>query len=495
VVKLVDTPDSKSGSFTGVAVRVRPLVPLKSTQLRSFPRYLHFSPVFHCLTTLEFAKLYLTDIHQIVRLMKHYSIRKALIISAGVCALLAPNLAFTAIEGVRLIGLAMHQDTGRNIYIGALHYNELIPVPDDIVTADGPRSMEYRVVARRTSIRSLMGSVLLQGELATGGAPSQNVSDFAEDIMAAVKGSLYAGDSLEIRLNKENGVEAILDGQSLASSSDREVSNYFLMGWVAERGPSTAFRSSILATELNSTIQPIYDAHTVSDERIAAIEAWSENDNVAATQTNTSSPVAVAVTTKAAASTVPTVASAAAPSSVPTTASTDLASAPSEMQQAAADTASVAPQEPPTLQESASEPILLASAAPTQEMLQPAMTDTDTSEIINAMEYSQRLAVFNTSVLRSVYAEIRYPRAAVRRNIQGTLELDLSVDKDGKLLDVSIAVSSGHSSLDKSAVKAANKAFSNKPVQEIDQVARSEYSEEGGETLIIPIPVSFILTE
>jgi TonB family protein len=71
----------------------------------------------------------------------------------------------------------------------------------------------------------------------------------------------------------------------------------------------------------------------------------------------------------------------------------------------------------------------------------------------------------------------------------------LSVDKDGNLLEVSIAVSSGHTSLDNSAVKAANKAFSKKPVQEIDQVARSEYSEEDGETLIIPIPVSFILTE
>ena len=30
VVKLVDTPDSKSGSFTGVAVQVRPLVPNSS---------------------------------------------------------------------------------------------------------------------------------------------------------------------------------------------------------------------------------------------------------------------------------------------------------------------------------------------------------------------------------------------------------------------------------------------------------------------------------
>ena len=32
MVKLVDTPDSKSGSFTGVAVQVRPLVPLYRTR-------------------------------------------------------------------------------------------------------------------------------------------------------------------------------------------------------------------------------------------------------------------------------------------------------------------------------------------------------------------------------------------------------------------------------------------------------------------------------
>jgi TonB family protein len=428
--------------------------------------------------------------------MKDYSIRKALIISASVCALLAPNMAFSAVEGARLVGLAMHQDTGRNIYIAALHYNELIPMPEDIVAADGPKSMEYRVVARRTSIRSLMGSVLLQGELATGGAPPTSVSDFAEDLMAAVKGSLYAGDSLEIRLTKDNSVVAILDGQKLASSSDRQVSNYFLMGWIGERGPSTAFRSSIMATDLNAEIQPIYEAHTVSDERIAAIEAWTEEENVAATQINTSSPVAVAVTTKAPSSTVPTVASAsvsvAAPVSTPEPLSTELVSSYSELQEAATDPAEATP---PAAQPGTAEPILLASAAPTKEMIQPAMEDTNASEIIDAMEYSQRLAVFNTNILRSVYAEIRYPRAAVRRNIQGALELDLSVDKDGKLLEVSVAVSSGHSSLDKSAIKAAKKAFENKLVQEIDQVALSEYSEEDGEKLIIPIPVSFVLTE
>lgn len=429
--------------------------------------------------------------------MKDNSIRKALIISAGVCALLASNLALSAIEGARLVGLAMHQDTGRNIYIGALHYNELIPVPEDIVAADGPKAMEYRVVARRTSIRSLMGSVLLQGELATGAAPSEAVSEFAEDIMAAVKGSLYAGDSLEIRLNKDSSVVAILDGQQLASTTDRTVSDYFLMGWIGERGPSTAFRSSILATELNPTMLPVYEAHTVSDERIAAIEAWSEGEDEATTSTNSSSPVAVAVavTATAAVTTAPAAASAAAPSSTQNAVSPEVASSSTEAQEAVTDTAKATPQEPAAAQTSTAEPVLLASAAPTREMMQPVMEDPKASEVINAMEYSQRLAVFNTTVLRSVYAEIRYPRAAVRRNIQGTLELDLSVDKDGQLLDVSIAVSSGHPMLDKSALKAANKAFSDKPVQEIDQVARSEYSEEYGDQLLIPIPVSFILTE
>ena len=428
--------------------------------------------------------------------MKDNSIRKALIISAGVCALLATNLAFSAIEGVRLVGLAMHQDTGRNIYIGALHYDELIPVPEDVVAADGPKAMEYRVVARRTSIRSLMGSVLLQGELATGTAPSKTISEFVEDIMAAVKGSLYAGDSLEIRLNKDNTVVAILDGQKLASTTDRQVSNYFLMGWIGERGPSTAFRSSILAPELNPTMLPVYEAHTVSSERIAAIEAWSEKEDAVAINISTPVAVAVAVTSEAADSTVPTIASAAAPLSAENAVSTDLASSSTELQEALTDTTIVTAQEPSEVQTALTlEPVLLASAAPTQEMIQPVMEDAKASEIIDAMEYSQRLAVFNTSVLRSVYAEIRYPRAAVRRNIQGTLELDLSVGKEGELLDVSIAVSSGHPMLDKSAVKAANKAFSEKPVQEIDQVARSEYSEEDGDKLIIPIPVSFILTE
>jgi protein TonB len=427
--------------------------------------------------------------------MHDYSIRKALISGAGICALLAPTLAFSAMEGVRLVGLAMHQDTGRNIYIGALHYDELLPMPEDIVAADGPKTMEYRVVARRTSVRSLMGRVLLQGELATGNAPSKTASEFVEGIMEAVKGSLYAGDSLEIRLNKDSSVVAILDGQQVASTADRQVSNYFLMGWIAERGPSTVFRSSILAGEINSALLPIYEARTVSSQRVAAVAAWTEKDTASPVPIKSSSPIAVAISKIAPGNTVPTVASATAPSRTHKAASPDLASSITELKEAVEGRATAARHEATAAQTSISEPVLIASAAPTREMIQPAMEDAIAGDKISAMEYSRRLAVFNTNVLRSVYTHIRYPRAAVRRNIQGSLELDLNVDKNGQLLNVSIAVSSGHDMLDKSALVAANKAFSDELLLEIDQVARSEYSEKGGEKLIIPIPVSFILTE
>jgi len=399
--------------------------------------------------------------------MRKQTAQWLLTLSTGLTCLLAANSAFSAIAEARLVGLAMHRETGRNIYIGALHYDELVPRPDNLVDAAGPKAMEYRVVARRTSIRSLMGNVLLQGELATGNPPGASTIDFAGEIMAAVQGSLYAGDSLEIRLNRDNSTVASLDGLELARTDKREVSDYFLMGWVGEGGPSTAFRSSILSTEIDSSLMSIYSAHTVPDERIAAINSWAAPTQAEVPATVTASIAAVATTAV-------------------------------EPTMEAATPEQLAVSTPETETQVSAEPVLLASLSPTREMMLPELEEKTTTETvideIDAMEYSQRLASFNTLVLRNVYSHIRYPRAAVRRNIQGTLELDLLVDNEGGVLDISVARSSGHAMLDKSAVKAARDAFAATPLKDIDPVAVAEYSDDG-KRLTVPIPISFILTE
>ena len=336
-----------------------------------------------------------------------------------------------------------------------------------------------------------MGNILLQGELATGSPPNANIIKFAGEIMAAVQGSLYAGDSLEIRLDKNNSTTAALSGIELARTNKREVSDYFLKGWVNEGGPSTAFRSSILSSDIDSSLMSIYSAHAISNERLAVINSWAEPIETE-TPDAEAAPAASAVAAVAAVAAVPAAAEV-------STASGQLAITTPALSSAIDESLAIPEANPmATEQAAAAEPVLLASLSPTQEMILPEPDDKTAAvavvEAIDAMEYSQRLATFNTRILRSVYSHIRYPRAAVRRNIQGTLELDLVVSNEGSVLDITVARSSGHSMLDKSAVKAARQAFEDTPLSEIDQVAVAEYSEDGDQ-LIIPIPISFILTE
>ena len=65
---------------------------------------------------------------------------------------------------------------------------------------------------------------------------------------------------------------------------------------------------------------------------------------------------------------------------------------------------------------------------------------------IGAIEYSVPLYEINPPPV--------YPRAARRRNIEGTVMLDVRVTESGRVAEIKIARSSGHAVLDRSAVKA-----------------------------------------
>ena len=132
--------------------------------------------------------------------------------------------------------------------------------------------------------------------------------------------------------------------------------------------------------------------------------------------------------------------------------------------------------------------VALASPAPVLETEVP-----DPIAALDAVTYSKRLSEFNNMLLRKVYGNIRYPRSAVRRSIQGKLEIDITLNTDGEVLSVDVARSSGHGMLDDAAIRAASNAM-DEPLAEIDPVAIAEYA-EGEDRIVIPVPVAFILTE
>jgi len=387
--------------------------------------------------------------------------------------------------GFQLAGLALHQETGRNIYLGGIYFAEGLTSPYDYTSDSEPRIMEYRVVARRTSIRSMLGGMLLQSEVATGQPPNPATAAFANDIISAVDGSLYAGDTLQIVLNAEGGTIAYLNGHEMARGKDPAVALYLMMGWVGEPGPTTAFRDSILADDIDPALLSTLQATTYSAERDAQIAAWTAptvQEPVTAVESIDEPAAQQQATAAAAAGTAltspPTL------EQIETKAQTVLQlPAPEETEVVVAD---------PGLSGNPGASIQVASLLPTT----PAMADTGNE--VDSMDitlYSQRLSAFHTQLVSKVYGQIRYPRRAVRRELQGRLELDLTLKENGELVQVAVVQSSGHSILDQAAVAAAEKAFKDGAMDYVDPVAIAEFSNMDSGNLVIPVPVMFMLTQ
>ena len=409
--------------------------------------------------------------------------------------------AAAAIPDMRLSGLALHLETGRDIYLGGIYFDQHVPKPDDLVKASGPKLMEYRVVARRTSIRSLLGGILLQSELASGQRPDDNVSSFAKDILSRVKGSLYAGDSFQIMLNENDETIAYLNGHELTRVDDGAVSDYILMGWVGAKGPSTAFRNSILADEIAPAMWSTFEANSFSAKRGGEVAAWlgapDQREAASAAAEELAPVLALSVEAVVAAT-------AEMPAETPAGENPELLAASTVTIETIASSAAepmLAQPEPrlgehDSIGDSAEAAIedgtRVASLTPVSGLFSPPQPEGIAA--LSVRDYSKRLGIFNTNLIKRVYGEIHYPARAVRRSIQGRLELDVTLAQDGTLVGVAVAQSSGYKILDRAAVKAATRALSAADPTNLDPVAVAEYGGSYGE-LIVPVPVQFLLTE
>jgi TonB family protein len=433
-------------------------------------------------------------------------------------ALIAGSISAATLDSKHdLIGLGLHEETGRKIYLGGIYLPRGTSRPQDLKQLSSPMLMEYRVVARRTSIRSLLGGMLLQSEVATGQVPSQATTLFADRVLSNVKTSLYAGDSLVIGATTKGETLAFLNGHRLARVKDGEVAHYLLMGWISENGPTAIFRRDLMAVEIDPSMLSVLAATHYPAKREAQVAAWFAPAK--AEPEPAAPPPATSVETIALATQ-----NLAPPQVEPVTASTQAAAGLDKqitVASSAGASAAAALLTPVFISESeggfvgistdgyASTPADEASVEPASQASPEALEEIQTASLIpfdrepqeedetlalGVQEYSRRLSVFHGSLVSMVHREIRYPKRAVRRNLQGRLELDLTLQNTGELVAVIVSQSSGHKLLDKAAVKAAQKAFNSGALGSIDPVAIAEFGSDPS-SMVIPIPVSFQLAE
>ena len=410
----------------------------------------------------------------------------------GVLAVFLTLLAGTIPAGAvyssyYLTGLGLHEETGRKIYLGALYLPNEAERPTDLRTLTGKWIMEYRIVARRTSIRSLLGGMLLQSEIATGQSPSASTTELADTILTSVQSSLRAGDSFAISTDGRTNTTAILNGTAMAQVNDPAVAAYLLAGWISENGPTTAFRSGLIAADIDPGLRSILDANAYSEERAEEVASWMFDEEDLVEEEPVEEQVAAAPEPEPEPEPEPAVEpeednSAAVAAAAAASAAAVAAAEPTPAPEPVAPKAEPAPApepEPEPVQVAAAEPV---EASPEDDIMS-----------MDVQEYSRRLAEFHGGMVAMVYRQIKYPKRAVRRNLQGRLELDLSLTTSGSLESVVVSQSSGHKLLDNAAIDAAERAFESSSVS-VDSVAMAEFAADD-DTLIIPIPVAFKLAQ
>lgn len=93
------------------------------------------------------------------------------------------------------------------------------------------------------------------------------------------------------------------------------------------------------------------------------------------------------------------------------------------------------------------------------------------------------LKLYRSSVVKRTLKEVVYPKRAIKRNRQGTVILDVTVDRTGKIMSIVATEEAKYSSLNNSALDAVNK------VEKYSAVPAGL----DGESITISVPVKFIL--
>ncbi|KZX56955.1 hypothetical protein A3709_04060 [Halioglobus sp. HI00S01] len=400
-----------------------------------------------------------------------------------------------------LAGLAVYTDTARDIYVAGLRTADGQPVPD-LSALQGPIIMEYRITTRRISARGFSGTLLLQAELGSGERAPDAVVDALGELKRTMKGSLLMGDQFEIGLTERGNTVFNLDGTRLFDVDGAETFAFLIQGWLGSSA-SALLREPLSSRSLDDGIMTRFESLIPLNERVDTVAAWGndaaeEPQQVAAAPEPATTPEPEPEPQVAAApepEPEPEVDAGAAAAAAVAAAATAAAATPEPVQVASAPEPEPQPEPLPELPPS-SEPVV-AQLEPEPELepeLEPAAPATDDRASALAemddREYQRQLNEYLAQVLGMVFREVRYPRRAVNRELEGKVEMLAEISLEGKLLGVEVLETSGHGLLDRAAIAAVEEGA---PFPPLSAVAQEEFLSDDGENYVLMIPVNFRL--
>lgn len=341
-----------------------------------------------------------------------------------------------------LNGIGVHQELGREVFIGALYSESLSNDADTLINNVQPMRMELKIVApdglttRRFSRMWIEGmAVNSKADVLT--AQADNMVKFD----GLFKGRFLKDDFITFTNSPGKGVDIAVNGVLLGNIDDNAFFSMLLSTWIGKIPLSSDYRDSLLKVgDVDAGLRSRFSAISPAATRTAEVKTWTgaqvEVKTAAvssASKSSTSAKVEAATVAKTELPKleVPTLEKPALDIPVPVTQAEKPASV-------AAVSAS-----------SSAKPVTVAAAKVEEEEDEgPALT----AQSLLARQF------YVSDAIKKIRSKTKYPQRALDRDQEGSVRVAIVIDREGTVLGTNLLETSKFDLLNKEALEAVKRS-------------------------------------
>ena len=361
-------------------------------------------------------------------------------------------LSSIAQADLALNGSSIYSDLGTDQFAAALYLETRQQNSQVIQSMPGEKRMEVRILnnySKRRWFNLWMQSISINNS-------RENFADSAEDLVAlmqAPKSAPQKGDLVEYISSHERGTSMRFNGTELIAGLSSEVFDLLLYTWIGAIPPTTVFKDEILGLRSNVQATRLLTTVNTAPERVALAASWM-------------------------APAKPKLAAAPKPTLAETEKAQQTASVtPEDVAPKAATVATIAPPvssdqeaipaQPPQSEDQLGTTAQLAAGDgdainETEESVNPESAPRDDIDADDDIDFSVEEALamrdYTPVIVQKIFKKITYPGRAIDRGQEGTVRMEVLINKQGVIEKVTVTQKSRYSALNKAAVRAVERA-------------------------------------
>lgn len=349
---------------------------------------------------------------------------------------------FTRAEPM-LNGIGVHQELGREVFIGALFSESLSNDAGTLLRNQQPMRMELKIVSPEGITARRFSRLWIEG-LAVNSKPEALMAQ-ADNTVAfdgMFKGRLVQNDHIKISNMPGRGVTISVNDVLLGTIKDDNFFSMLLATWIGQVPLSSDYRDSLLKVgDVDTNLRGRFNSISATPGRIAEVRAWTDEQAQLAQNTKSSTPPKSAAKSSARAELV------AEKPVVPKLPAI-------EIEKPALDVPAPAVQVAASQAASSEAAKPVAAAKPTPAVIEE---DEDEGPALTAQTLLAR-QFYVSDAIKKIRSKTKYPQRALDRGQSGNVRVAVIVDRQGNILSTNVLERSTHELLNKEALEAIKRS-------------------------------------